>query len=289
MSRFFRDNTLPRIAVLAIAISTLAGCGGTASTPVNGQALVGSPDGAVVATVNGEAITEPLLMTFARGRGLDPTDATQRRKALDLLVETLLLAQYGITSGLTNQTDVQAELALVRMQQLSGRAVASLRSTLDVSEVHVLEYYQQEAERAGDTEWRLQHILFDDQAAADAALQQAQQPGADFEQLMADYQGKARQARMLDWGNGSQLPPELVVAAKQLQVGDIAPVAVKTQYGWHVIRLAESRPFAPPPLDQVRDGARKQLIERAMAENVAALKTAAKITGEAAAAPAPAP
>src|SRR5690606_32879269 len=146
--------------------------------------------------------------------------------------------------------------------------------------VQVLEYYQQEAQRAGETEWRLQHLLFDDQAAADAALQQALQPGADFEQLMAEYQSTARQARTLDWGNGAQLPPELVVAAKQLQVGDVAPVTVKTQYGWHVIRLAEARPFTPPSLDKVHDGARKQLLERAMAENVAALKTAAKITGE---------
>jgi peptidyl-prolyl cis-trans isomerase C len=256
----------------------LVGCGG--GTPDGtgfDRALVGAPDGALVASVNGEAITEPVLLVYARGRGLDPADPAQRKQALDALVDAVLLAQEGIESGLVARADVQAELALVRMQQLSGRALAEQRTRLEVTDVQVEEYYRQEAERAGDTQWRIEHILFADRALAEAAAQRAA-GGADFSQLMAEYAaGAALQARALDWSHAAQLPPELVTALRQLQDGEVAPVPIETTHGWHVIRRAESRPFHPPALEQVRDGARRQLMERALGEHLAALRARAVI------------
>lgn len=270
-----RTTTLP-LALLAVAL--LAGCGqqDTASSTATG-AIVNAPDGPLVASVNGEILTEPMLVTFARGRGLDPAVPAQRAQALDALVENVLLAQDGIARGLTGRPDVQAELALVHVQQLSGRALSDVRAQLEVTDAQVEQYYRQEAERAGDTEWRIEHILFADAASAQAAIDEALEPGAEFAALMAAHATSALQARELGWSNATQLPAEMVAALKQLGDGEVAPVPVSTQHGFHVLRRAESRPFVPPPLEQVKEGARRTLVERALAEHVAALKAKAVI------------
>lgn len=270
-----RPLMLP-LALLAVAL--LAGCGGkdTPSTAGSG-AIINPPPGPLVASVNGEGITEPMLLTFARGRGLDPAVPAQRAQALDSLVENILLAQDGIARGLTARPDVQAELALVHVQQLSGRALADYRAQIEITDAQVEQYYQQEAERAGDTEWRIEHILFADAASAQAAIDKAREPGASFATLIKAYETTALQARDLGWSNATQLPPEMATALKQLADGEVAPVPVATQHGFHVLRRAESRPFAPPALDTVREGARRVLVDRALAEHVAALRAKATI------------
>ncbi len=271
-----RFDAFGRAAMFA-PLLLLAACGAAPEVDSGARALVAAPDGPLVASVNGETVTEPVLMVYARGHGLDPADPAERQKALDSLIENILLAQHGIETGVASKPEVQAELALVRMQQLAGRTMSTLRSSLTITDEQVAEFYSEEARRAGDTEWRLQHLLFADRAQAEAALAQALEPGADFDRLIEQFTGVARQAKTLDWGHAMQLPDELVGAARQLTPGQVAPVVIETSFGWHVVRLLEQRPFTPPPLQQVEAGARRQLIERAIADQVAALKAKAQI------------
>jgi len=263
---------LAAAALLITACSERGGRDDLAKT-----ALIGAPTGPVVATVNGEVITEPLLTVFARGRGLDPAIAEQRQQALDTLVETVLLAQDALQSGLAAKSEVQAEVALVRVQQLSGRAIADYRGKLNIGDAEIQALYEQEKQRAGDREYKLEHILFADEAAARAALEQALAPNADFSALMEQYASTAKQARALEWSNVTQMPKEIAEALPQLQDGQVAPVPIQTAFGWHVLRRAESRPFTPPPLEAVREGARRQLTENALKDYVSGLRSKAKI------------
>ncbi len=260
--------------LLAIA---LAGCGqsGGGGDPAR-LALMAPPTGPLVASVNGEAISEPVLAAYARGRGLDLADATQRQQALDGLIEAILLAQDGLASGDAESAEARAEAALVRLQYLASRKVASAREAIDLSDAKVFEYYQQEAARAGGVEWRLQHILFEDEASATAAADRAI-AGEDFEALMAEYAPTARQAKALEWSIPTRLPSELAEVAAQLPDGMVAPAPIRTSYGWHVLRRAESRPFAPPPFEQVKEGARQQLTERALKDYIVALRAKAQV------------
>lgn len=259
----------------------------TAATPA---VLDAAPAGPVVATVNGEALTAPLLEVFARGRRLDPQDPLQRRQALEQLVETVVLAQDAKATGLAEQPDVQAEVALAGLLQLSGRRLRALRDEVPLGEEELTAFYQQEVERAGAVEVHLQHILFDTEAAALEAAGKALRPDADFEALMGEYAAKgALQARDLDWANLGQLPPAVAAAAKQMADGEVLAAPVQTRFGWHVLRRVASRPFTPPPLEEVREGARRQLTDRAIADKVKALRAAAEVEfpGDAAS-PAPA-
>jgi peptidyl-prolyl cis-trans isomerase C len=271
-------NNITQAIVIALFV---CGCSGKDAAPAAAapaKAIVAAPAGATVATINGEAVTEPLLAVFAAGRGLDPKDPAGRQRALDALVENVLLAQDAQARGLAARPEVQAELALVGLQQLAGRNLSELRRELAPGDEQVRAYYDQEAARTGGIELNLQHILFADEAEARAALQRAQQPGADFTALLGEYAaGSAKQSRDLGWANLTQLPPELGAAAQSLADGQLGPQPVQTRFGWHVYRRVASRPYAPPPFEQVKDGARKQLLDQMLAERVEALRAKAKI------------
>lgn len=250
------------------------------------HALVGAPDGDMVVAVQGEVVTAPLLDVFARGRGLDPADPEQRQRALEALVETIVLAQTALRSELGNKPDVQAEITLARLLQASGRQMAQLRSEIQVGEAELRAYYDQEAARAGDTEYHLAHILFQDEALARQVAERANADEADFDALIAEFgSGAALQARDLGWSNLTQLPESFPEILRQLQDGQTAPVPVQSPHGWHVLRRIASRPFERPGFEQVKEGARRLLTERMLAERVRGLREAAQVQYAAQAAP----
>lgn len=262
---------------LAVAL-LLQGCAKPDAAGDADRALRHPPAGNAVVTVNGEVVTEQLLGTFARGRGLDPANPEQRKRALDLLVETLLMAQDAIASGVAAKPEVQAEVAMVGMQQLAGRAMASYREETEVGERELREYYDAEVKRTGSIELHLQHILFADQASAVAAAVDATKPGADFEAVMGEYAAKgAKQAKDLGWGNLGQLPKELGEAALTLKDGEVGATPLQSEYGWHVFKRVAARPFTPPAFEQVREGARKQLTDQAIADKTKSLREKATI------------
>lgn len=286
-----RRSLLAVTAVLA-SFLLLAGCGQreSAAPAVNlKSALLGAPDGPVVAVVNGETVTQPVFDLYARGRGFDPDVAEQRQQALDSLIENILLAQTLLASEAAQRPEVQAEAALVRMQQLSGRQLNSFRSSIEVPEQDVQDFYQREVERTGKVEYNAQHLLFTEPAEAARALAEATAEGADFSALITRYEGVAAQARELGWANLSQLPAEFAEVLAQLEDGEVAPVLVQTSFGLHVLRRVGKRDFTPPPFAQVRESVRQQLVNQALADRVHALRTTAQIAAPGSSATTPAP
>ncbi|MBE5314736.1 MAG: peptidyl-prolyl cis-trans isomerase [Xanthomonadales bacterium] len=273
----------------ALACLLLAACGGGKVADDSGktQVLQGAPQGAMVAVVNGESVTQPVFETFAKGLGLDIAQPEQRQQALDRLIETLLLAQTGLTGSEAGADSLQAELALGRMQVLAAHQLNALRGEVQIGEQELRDYYAREVERAGALEYQAQHILYADEATAAAALAEALAPDADFEALIQKHAATALQARDLGWANLTQTPPEFAELLGQLSDGEVAPVVVQTRFGYHVLRRAGSRPYQPPAFEEVRPGIEQQLQQQAVAERVRALRAAAQITAPGASTPTP--
>jgi len=257
----------------------LAACSADTGPGSSKVALVDPPDGPLVALVNGEAITEPVLVVFAKGRDLDPALPEQRQRALDSLIENVLLAQRAQASGLLDKPEFKAEAAIIRLQYAAGRALGDYRDNLVIDDAQIQALYEEERRRAGETEWLVQHLLFADQGSAELALQRARAEAADFAALIQEYAaGGSRQARELPWSNATQLPAELVTVLNQLEDGEVAPLVVQTSFGFHVVRRVQSRPFQAPDLDSIRDGARRQLTERALKEFMAGLRASGDVS-----------
>lgn len=267
------------IFVITVFISACGGATAPQGASEASRTLGAAPEGKVLAVVNGESITQPLLLAFAAGRGIDLSDPVQPPRALDALIETVLLAQEAHSSGLAAQSDVRAGQVLAGVQFLAARNLAEYRGRIDIPDADLKAYYEREMVRTGGIELHLQHILFAQETEATAAVERALSKESDFDALIAEYAaGGALQARDLGWANLGQLPPELAEAARNLPDGQVAPLPVQTRFGWHVVRRAGSRPFAAPPFEQVREGARAQLIEQALADQVKALREKATIS-----------
>ena len=270
-----------RTLVLGFALAWLCACAPQApqtSAPAEREtALRFAPENAVTVTVNGEPLSEALLVRLARGRGLDPSDPQQREQALDLAVETLLLAQDAISEGTAARLDVRTELDLVRIQTLAARNLADARAGMKLDEQALRAYYAQITARTSGQELHLRNVLYADEAAARSAAALAMASG-DFGGWMAALGVvEGAQARDLGWANTTQLPPELAQAALDLPDGGISAVPVQTRFGWHVFQRVASRPFAPPPFDEVREGIRKQAGDELLEEKIAALRARARI------------
>ena len=270
-----------RTLLLGMALAGLCACGGKAPEVAAPEtALRFAPENAVAVTVNGEAISEALLVRLARGRGLDLADARQREQALDLAVETVLLAQDAIAEGAISRPDVQTELDLARIQTLAARTLADARAGMKLGDEDLRSYYEKITARTGAQELHLRNVLYADEAAARAAVVPAAASG-DFGAWMAGL-GAAEgvQARDLGWANTTQLPPELAQAALELPDGGISAAPVQTRFGWHVFQRVASRPFSPPPFEEVREGIRTQAGDEFLEEKLAALRARARIERE---------
>lgn len=271
-----------RLSILSLILLCLIACGGSGSPKPEAakslEALAGAPDGDLVVAINGEVVSAPLLQAFARSRGLDITVPEQRERAREALIELVVLAQSTLRSEAGRSPEMQADMVLARVTQLSNQYVANLRASIQISDAQLREYYAQEAVRAGDAEYHIAHILFADEAAAKDAARRAAEPGVSFEAIMeASSAAGALQARDLGWGNLAQMPEAFPEILAQLQDGEVAPVPVQSPYGWHVLHRIASRPFSPPSFEEVREGARSLLIERAVGERVRALRSEAKV------------
>ena len=270
---------MQRILLPAALALVLAACGGkeAAAPAPSAKALLDAPAGAAVVTVDGDVITEPLLAAFAERRKLDLADAAQRQRAIDGLVDLLLLARDAVTGNLAQDEAMKAKLAEARLALLAQGNVDAFRAASPITDAQVKAFYEEESARTGGTELQLQHILFADEASARSALEVAKAPGASFDVILAGYASTAKQARTLDWSNLAQLPPELAQAAKSLKDGELAQQPVQTQFGWHVVKRLASRPFTPPPFEQVRDGAKRQLESQMLRDRTKAMREKASI------------
>ena len=236
----------------------------------------------VVASVNGKTITlgEMIMM-----KGSLPQQFAQLPDEmlfdgiLNQLVQQALLAE----SITTPPARVEIALKNERRQRLAAEAIDALLAAQMSDEAVQAAYDAKYAGAQPETEWNASHILVEtEEKAADLAKQA--RDGADFAELAkANSTGPSGpNCGQLGWfGAGMMVPAfEQAVAAMQAeQVSD----PVQTQFGWHVIRLNETRMAAAPDLAEVRPEIEAELQQKLIEEQLAKLAQGANIDQSAAA------
>jgi peptidyl-prolyl cis-trans isomerase C len=116
-------------------------------------------------------------------------------------------------------------------------------------------------QNGGGKELHLHHILVDNEQQAKDLIAKIK-GGASFEDLAKQYSkdpGSGKNGGDLDWSSPSAYVPEFGAAAEKLKKGEVTAEPVKTQFGWHIIRMDDSRDVAPPPLEQVKQQISQQI------------------------------
>ena len=237
---------------------------------------------AVVATVNGEKLTEAdlglaegeLSQQFAQ---LPPEQ--RRAAALSAAIEIRVMAAQAVATGLDKDPEFQRRMAFLQQRALHGEMVE--KGVVDkVTDAEVRARYDQEiANTPPVNELHARHILVKTKEEAVAIIKQLD-GGADFQKLAnehtSDPSGKTNGGD-LGWFGPGQMVPEFDKAAFALEVGKYTKEPVQSQFGWHVIKLEDKRTKQPPAFDDVKDQAKQAVIRDKYFALVKQLRGAAKV------------
>ena len=237
--------------------------------------------GPVVATVNGQAITQSDFNNYLQLNQIpQPVPDQTRKLVLDQLVNLTLLSQDAVKHGLNRQPDVSFLIRQQRENVLANAMVRQYLSANPVSDADVKARYAQEAAKTNKFEYRARHILVKSKAEAQRIISQLQH-GANFATLAKkdsiDIQS-ARAGGELGWFNQTSMVPAFFDAVAKLKKGEITPEPVKTQFGYHVIQLEDMRPYKFPPYAEMKDRIRAVMQQERVKDLINKLRTDAKIS-----------
>lgn len=261
----------PLFIAMAAALM-LAGCGEDTSAP-DAKSPVSQE---TVAVVNGETITRQDLEGVKAqmpGRGND-------EQILDQLVELKLLAQKARKEGLDKDAEVKAELARASESILANHLVRNMLEAKTFTDAELkAEYDEVVAKMPKKDEYKAAHILVEDEAKAKDLLAKLAE-GADFAQLAKEHStdpGSKDQGGDLGWFEASMMVPEFAQAVTELEPGKTSSAPVKTQFGWHIIKLEEKRQVPPPAFEAVKPQLGNMLRQKAVEQFVKDVRAQAKV------------
>jgi peptidyl-prolyl cis-trans isomerase C len=254
---------------LFVPMLLLAACGKAAA-----------PVGESVATVNGKPITKAqfdlYVAKFQRQPGQELTEE-QKSQVLDQLISMQLAAEAAEKAGVAKDPAVADKLALARMDVVVDAGLKKYLEEHPVTEAELKPEYDAQV-AAMPREYHARHILVDDKAAADAIIVELN-GGADFAKLAKEKSkdSSKESGGDLGWFTLDTMVQPFADAVVSLQPGQTTAAPVQSQFGWHVIRLEESRAPAPPAFEEVKDRV-KTLVERKRLQTyLEELKKSAKI------------
>ena len=278
----FRPHTPVVLALLAPFV--LAACN-KAATPA------ADAPGERIATVNGKALPKSefdlYVANMSRQSGRDiPGD--QKAQLLDQYVKMQLAAEEAAKTGIDKDQKVRDQLSLARVQVLADAGLQKYLEAHPVQESELRPEYDAQV-AALPREYHARHILVDDQAAAEAITKELNS-GADFAKLAAkrSKDSSSKSGGDLGWFTLDTMVKPFADAVKTMQPGQLTEQPVQSQYGWHVIKLEESRATSAPPFDEVKDRVKMIVQRKKLQTHLDELLKAAKVEKTAAAGAAPA-
>ena len=223
-----------------------------------------------VATVNGTAIPQSradLLVTEQKSQGAP--DSEQLRAAVkEELIRREVLSQEARKKSLDKSAAVQAQMDMARQAVLIRAYLQDFVKAHPVSDADVKAEYDKIKSQLGDKEYKARHILVEKEEEAKAIIAKLDQ-GEKIDDLAKQSKdpGSKDNGGELGWSAPTSYVKPFSEALTKLKKGEYTRTPVKTDFGYHVIQLEDTRPLTPPPYEQVKP----QLQQRASQQQVEAL------------------
>lgn len=232
------------------------------------------------AVVNNKPIPKQRVDDFvaalvAQGR---PDTPELRAAVRDELIARELFVQEAEKKGLTRNADVQRQLDNLRQDVLIRALIRDHLKAHPVKDDEIKAEYDKIRKQAGDKEYRARHILVESEDEAKQIIDQLKK-GAKFEDLAKKSKdtGSAQSGGDLDWNTPQTFVKEFSDAMVKLEKGKFTETPVKTQFGYHVIRLDDTREAKAPPVEEVRPQIQQEIERRRVQELQQSLRAKAKI------------
>jgi peptidyl-prolyl cis-trans isomerase C len=233
------------------------------------------------AIVNGKAIPSSkvdLIISELKKQGQQ--DSPQlREKIRDSLIMTEIFRQEAQKRKLLDRGDVKLSMEQAQSRIVMNALAQDFLKENPITDTDVKTEYEKMKEEVGKTtEYKARHILVEKEDEAKQILTKIK-GGAKFEELAKQSKdpGSASNGGDLGWASADTYVPEFSSALQKLKKGELTDTPIKTQYGFHIIRLEDSRQGQIPPFEQVQPQIREQAQQRKLAGFQDQLRKAAKI------------
>jgi len=260
-----------RPAALAFAL----GLG--AAFSLGGAALA---DPKVLAKVDGAPITEAdvadAMADIGPGLPQKLEGAARQKYVLDYLIDLKLAAKKAEADKLTDSPEFARKMAYYRDKLAMEQLLGSVAKAATTEEAERKAYDEAAKAEPPQQEIHARHILLPTEDEAKAALARVK-GGEDFAKVSTELsKDPGGEGGDLGWFTKDRMVPEFSEAAFKLKEGEISD-PVKTQFGWHIIKVEGVRTKTFPPFEQVKDQAARYVSQKAESETIAQLHGAAKI------------
>jgi peptidyl-prolyl cis-trans isomerase C len=281
MQRHFRNLA---VALVAGTFAVAAGAQDKAA-PAKPKADSAAPKKAASASarivVNG--VTIPQSRVDAMNKELNmqgqPDNAERQNAVREELVNREILAQAAAKRGLDKNPDIQAQMDMARQAVLVRALFESEVKTNPITDADLQKQYEQFKGSMGTNEYKVAHILVDKEEDAKQIID-ALNKGGDFAKIAKERSkdpGSKENGGDLDWGPSARYVKPFSDAVTTQPKGKISAAPVKTDFGYHVIRVDDVRTAEMPKFEDIKPQIAQQMEQQKMQEYQKGLRDKAKV------------
>ncbi len=262
------------LLVSAIALLVLSACNSkTGNTPAAGD---------IAATVNGTPISNSTIdQIIGQRSAMGQPDSPETRKAvINQLAMQTLLSQEAIKKNLDKSPEVADQMKLIQQSILANAFVQDYTKNNPVSDDMLKAEYDKVKAQMASTEYKARHILVDKEALAKDIIAKLKKNPKLFGSLAKQYSkdpGSKGEGGELGWFDPRGMVKEFSAAVAKLAKGKFTLEPVKTQFGYHVILLEDTRTKEAPTFEQVKPQLAKQVQDENLKKLVDDMMAKAKI------------
>ncbi|MFC3106630.1 peptidylprolyl isomerase [Undibacterium arcticum] len=233
-----------------------------------------------LAVVNGKSVPSSradLMVKQMTSQGQQDTPQL-RAMVKEELINREILIQEADKLGLGNTADVKSQMEIARQSIVIRALVADFVKKNPVSDADIKAEYDRFRAQAGDKEYHARHILVEKEDDAKAIIAKLK-GGAKFEDLAKQSKdtGSAANGGDLDWATPATFVKPFSDALVALKKGQLTDTPVKTQFGFHVIKLEDVRAAKIPTLEEVKPQISESLQQKKLQAFQEELRKKAKI------------
>ena len=242
------------IVLLAAAGLLAAGCDKKPADQAKKEEA--KPAAKILATVNGDNIMDTDYKGYLqiRQQQVGPiTDKDKEKKiVLDEMIDKMLLAQHAVSNKIDQDPEVSSLMKRVREEILAQAVKRNLLRDNPISDDDVKKRFEQEVENTHKTEYKVRHILLKEESEAKDIIAQLQK-GGKFNKLATEKsidKQSGKNGGDLGWINQGMVVPEFFSALMKMNKGVVSTEPVKSDFGWHIIKVEDTRPLKIPTFEQ---------------------------------------
>ena len=277
------QRTLRNLAVALVAgtFAVAAGAQDKAEKAPKKAAATTAPSSGGKVVVNG--VTIPQSRIEAMNRELtaqgQPDTAERHNAVKDELINREVIAQAAQRRGLDKNADVAAQMEMARQAVLVRALFEDEVKKNPITDAQLEQQYTTFKGTMGTNEYKVRHILVDKEDDAKAIIAELNK-GGDFAKIAKEKSkdpGSKDNGGDLDWGPSARYVKPFADAVTGMQKGQTTPAPVKTDFGYHVIRLDDVRPLQVPPFAELKEQFRQRAQQQQIQKFVMDLRSRAKI------------